>query len=80
MRPIADTRYQTVFDGIEMNVVDVAGEIVVVADGVLPEPALPQRQIAIGMALQRCALFDQGATEMSLDPSLPSGKIGIPGR
>lgn len=58
MRPLADPPHQAVFDGIEMNIVDVAGEIVVVADGVLPEPALPQRKVAVRMPPQRHALLN----------------------
>lgn len=75
VRPIADPPHQAVFDGIEMNVVDVAREIVFVANGVLPEPTLPQRQIAVRTAAQGSALLDQGAAETAFDSSPTSRKI-----
>ena len=43
MRPVADTLYVSVLDRIEMDVIDVALEIVFVADLMFPETALPER-------------------------------------
>jgi hypothetical protein len=45
--PIANALRQSVLDRIEMDVFHVPGEIVVVADGVLPKSPLPKREIAI---------------------------------
>jgi hypothetical protein len=47
-----------VFDRVEMNVVNVPRKVV--ADGVLPESALPQREIAIWPALQQNSGVKQG--------------------
>ena len=41
MRPITDTRDMSVLHRIEMDIIDMPGEIVLVANGVLPESPLP---------------------------------------
>jgi len=46
IRPVDHARNQTMLERIDMNVVDMAGEVAVVADGVLPEPSLPQAVFA----------------------------------
>jgi hypothetical protein len=74
VRPVRDARYQAMLDRIEMDVVDMTREIVAVADRVLPEPPLPQRKIAIAVALQRGPSLDQRAGEMPLDPTPSTGK------
>jgi hypothetical protein len=48
VRPVACPRNVAVFDGIEMNVVDMAREVFVIADGVLPVAALPNSFLAFG--------------------------------
>ena len=45
--PVDDLPYQPVFDRVEMNVVDVTGEVCIVADGVLPIAALPYPLLAL---------------------------------
>src|SRR5467141_770990 len=52
MRPIAHARYESVLDRIEVDVIDMPREVALVADGVLPEPPLPKRQIAVRPPLQ----------------------------
>ncbi len=47
VRPVANTGHESVLYRIEMNVVDMAFEIVFVANGVLPEPSLPKREVLI---------------------------------
>jgi hypothetical protein len=49
VRPIADAGHKTVLDGIEMNVIDMTGKVVFVANCVLPKPTLPKRVFAICM-------------------------------
>ena len=68
MRPVAHTRHKTMFDGIEMNVVDVPCEVVFIANGVLPKSPLPKREIAIRIALQLGSGIDQRSAEMPFDP------------
>ena len=40
------------FDGIEMDIIDMPRKVAVVADGVLPKSPLPEREVAIGPALE----------------------------
>jgi hypothetical protein len=47
MRPVAHTLYQSMFDRIEMDSIDMLREVALVADGVLPKPPLPKCEIAI---------------------------------
>ena len=46
MRPIAHARHEAVLERIDMAVFDMAGIISLVADRVLPEPALPDAAFA----------------------------------
>lgn len=46
IRPIAYTRYQAVFDWIEVNIVDVPCQIVFIADSVFPKATLPDSLVA----------------------------------
>src|SRR5437588_1748123 len=77
MRPIAHTPRQSVFDRIEMDVIDMALKIAVVANGVLPKPALPKRELAIWPTLEPETRRYQFAAEMAFDPPPPAGKICI---
>jgi hypothetical protein len=56
-----------VFDGIEVDVIDVALEVCVVANCVLPEPTLPERRFSIVVARDGRAHFRDGARETTLD-------------
>lgn len=47
IRPVSDIGDIPVFDGIVMNVVDVAFKIPVITDNVLPEPALPDGTLSL---------------------------------
>ena len=60
-----------------MNIIDMPGEVVFVANGVLPKPPLPKREIAIRIARQPSSLIDQRATEMPFDPPPAPRKIRI---
>jgi len=46
MRPIADAGDQAVLDRIDIAVLDVAAEILIVADQMLPKPTLPDASFA----------------------------------
>src|SRR5215216_5952806 len=53
VRPIAHARDVSVLDGIVVNVIDVALEVGLVTDGVLPIAALPNSFVALGDFAQR---------------------------
>ena len=63
------------FDWIEMDVIDMPSKIAVVADGVLPKPPLPKREIAIWPAFNIKACLDQCAAEIPLDSPPPAWEI-----
>src|SRR4051812_16772029 len=65
------------FDGIEMDIIDVPGKVGLVADGMLPEPPLPKRKIAIWPVLDILARSKQFVAEVTLDPSPPAREIRI---
>src|SRR5262249_21391489 len=48
MRPVARRRYEPMMDRVEVDVVQVGGEISVIADGVLPEAPLPDSMLSLG--------------------------------
>ena len=60
------------FDRIEMDVINVPLEILLVSDGVLPEPALPKRGFAVPMADGGDTRLREGGCEAALD-QLPAG-------
>jgi hypothetical protein len=50
MRPIPDLRDQAMLDRIDVNVIDVTGEVALVSNGVLPIAPLPDATFALGGA------------------------------
>ena len=50
MRPIPDSLYKTMLDRIDVNVVNVPGQIVLIADRVLPITPLPDAALPLGSA------------------------------
>ena len=50
IRPITDLRHKPVLDRVDVNVVDVTGEIVGIADGMFPMAPLPDTAFAFGRA------------------------------
>ena len=50
MRPIVRAFHEDVFDGVVMDIVHVPFEILVVANRVFPETALPHRTFAVAQA------------------------------
>jgi len=61
-------------DRIEMDVVDVALEISLVTDCVLPEATLPERLLAIGMGRDRDARACECVREPAFDQAHPDGE------
>jgi hypothetical protein len=49
-RPIPNPRNETMFDRVDMDVVDVTLEVALVANGMLPIAALPDAAFALGDA------------------------------
>jgi len=60
-----------------MDVIDVALEITLVANGVLPEPPLPERQFTVRIALGRGTESNESAAEVPLDPPPSAGEVGV---
>src|SRR5204863_9736039 len=79
IRPIARPAHQSVLDRIEVHVVDVSLEILLIPNSVFPKAPLPQRIVAIAMALDRCAGGDKVMREMRLDSPPAAREIGIAG-
>jgi hypothetical protein len=75
--PIAHTLCQSMFDWIEVNVIDMPRKVAVIADRVLPKSPLPKREIAIWPALHIKASLNQCVAEMPLDPPPPARKICV---
>lgn len=74
MRPVAHASDEIMFDGIDVDVIDVPLKVPVVADRVLPKSPLPQRVFAIRMARDSHAGFGDGSREAAFD-QLPPGWI-----
>src|ERR1700738_4155637 len=81
MWPIADAGDQAVLDRIDVAVLDVAAEILFVADQVFPEPTLPDAAFAARNA-NRAAQFSLGNNlgEVDLDQPPAQREIGVAGR
>jgi hypothetical protein len=73
-------RDQAVLDGIVVDVIDVAGEIVIVADQMLPEPPLPELIFAPLVTGERNPVTSQRPAEASLDGAPAVLVIGVAGR
>ena len=64
-------------DRVDMNVIDVALEIPVIADRVLPKTTLPKCKFTIGVARDGRARFHSGIRESAFDQSPPIWIIRI---
>jgi hypothetical protein len=81
MRPIASARDQPMFHRIEMNVIDVAREVGIVADGVLPKAALPYAFFASAdFTPASLRIGRETAGEIVLYQAPAAGKIRVVGR
>src|SRR5215831_18020066 len=78
MRPICRVTDETVFDWIEVNVVEVHGEVVIVPDHVLPIAALPNPTFA-ATGHHRGARFrtGEGFCKGELDRAPATWKVGV---
>src|SRR5262249_38990551 len=74
MRPITDARHNPMFDRVEMDVIDMTGKIVLVADGVLPKSPLPKRKITVSVAFHSTVCGANTIAEKRLDQS-PAPRI-----
>ena len=77
VRPVADLGHETMFYRIVVNVIDVPGQIFLVADRVLPETSLPQSLFSALVALETETVSDDLAREQAFDALPTSGKIRI---
>ncbi len=77
MRPIAGASYETVFDGIVVNVIDVPRVVVVVANCMLPISSLPKGEFAVDVALDDFAPLEQTTAKVSFDAPPSSRKVCI---
>ena len=83
IRPINRTLYVPVFNRIEMNVIDMTGKIIFVADLMLPKSTLPNsRLLAQYFRLAQCGIVLNQMPALfaycTLDDRPTSGKIRIP--
>jgi hypothetical protein len=76
--PIANTRGEPMLHRIKMNVIVVPGKVAIITDRVFPIAPLPQRKLAVCMALNGRSRGNQAAAEMSLDATPTTGEIGVP--
>ena len=78
VRPITNFRHATMLDRIEVNVVDVAFKIGVVAYGVLPVTTLPKSSLTPRFLAGRTPRkFRQPARKASLDDAPARGVVGV---
>ena len=70
--------------GVEVDVIQMGLEVVLIGDGVLPEPPLPDARLAMPPSrradILRRASADHRSREFDLHPPDPSGVIGVAGR
>ena len=78
MRPLAHPRHEPMFHRVEMDVVHVAFQIGVVADGMLPIATLPQPTFSLrGFARRAARLLGQSSRETCLQDAPTRRVIGI---
>ena len=81
MRPISNLRHIPMLDGIEVNVIDVALEIRIVSNRMLPVTALPNSSLASdNFAGAAWHIAGKAARKSTLDQTPAQRKIGIAGR
>jgi hypothetical protein len=72
---------QAVLDRIDVTVLDVAAEILIVADQVFPEPTLPDASFAVRNAHRTSPLgLGNGFGKVDFDQPPAQRKIGVAGR
>jgi hypothetical protein len=76
-RPSYGRRHQPVLDRIEMDVVSAPFKILVISNGMFPEPPLPNGVFASVIAWDRSTCCHHTPRKRAFDSSPPIGKIGI---
>lgn len=77
VRPISNSRDETVLNGIEVNVIHMPLEITLVANSVLPESALPQGHLAIWKACDRVSRSNNSIGKSTFDERQADRKVRI---
>ena len=85
MRPEVRTRCLFVLHRMVMHVVEMTVKVIFIANGVFPEPALPDAagllaNAGIGAALFRATGREVGAREPGFEEPQADGEVGIPAR
>jgi hypothetical protein len=78
VRPVQHTSYVAVLYRIEVNVVDVAFKIGIIANGMLPISPLPKRQFSVWMACDFDPASCNGHGETPFNQAESDGKVCIP--
>jgi hypothetical protein len=77
MWPIEPLPHETMLHWIKMDVIDVSREVAFIANGMLPEPPLPKREVTIRPTHQLNSHINQRFAEMTfISPPAP-GEIRI---
>lgn len=76
-RPRGRARHEAVLDRVVMDVVHVPGEIVIVAEQVLPKAALPEVELAAAVPVKANVVVRQRPAESGLDCPPPSRVVGV---
>src|SRR5437867_2720008 len=79
IRPVAHAADQTMFYRVEVDIVHMPREILFVANGVLPESALPDRILPFPVALCHRTGRSRRPCEETFDPPPSAGKISVMG-
>jgi hypothetical protein len=77
MRPVDNTRDMSVLDRIEMDIVDMALQIGIIANGVLPIATLPDALLSLARLACGSRQGDKASREAALDQAPAGGKISI---
>ncbi len=77
MRPVDNTRDMSVLDRIEMDIVDIALQIGIIANGVLPIATLPDALLSLARLACGSRQGGKAAREAALDQAPAGGKISV---
>ena len=77
MRPVDNTRDMSVLDRIEMDIVDMALQIGIIANGVLPIATLPDTLLSLAHLACGSRQGSKAAREAALDQAPAGGKISV---
>src|SRR5712671_2285362 len=77
VRPVDNTRDMSVLDRIEVDVVDIALQIGIIANGVLPIATLPDALLSLAHLACGSRQGSKAAREAALDQAPAGGKISV---